>query len=169
LPKDLKALKTIAHDHYLECPVLENIERSNEIQKKVVLDQILAMGMEKVGFLGVSFKGGTDDLRNSPIVDIIEVLLGKGYAIKIYDRNVNFSKLMGANKDYILKKIPFISKFIVNSADELLDSSDLIVIVNKEKEFVDILNNVSDQKAIYDLVNYDFDGKNKKNYSGIAW
>ena len=81
LPKDLRALKTIAHDHYIECPVLETIERSNEYQKKVVLEQIIQFGKEKIGFLGLSFKDGTDDLRNSPILDVIEILLGKGLGL----------------------------------------------------------------------------------------
>ena len=112
LPKDLKALKTLAHDYYLECPVLENISRSNEQQIKNVSDQILKFNKEKIGFLGLSFKPGTDDLRSSPIIDIIEQLLGKGFDILIYDKHVHISKLTGANKQYILERIPFISKFI---------------------------------------------------------
>ena len=106
LPKDLKALRTIAHDFYLESPVLENIEKSNELQKNIVYDQILNFSKEKVSFLGLSFKAGTDDLRNSPIIDIIERLLGKGFDVKIFDKNVHLSRLTGANKEYILKKIP---------------------------------------------------------------
>jgi GDP-mannose 6-dehydrogenase len=170
LPKDLKALKTIAHDHYLECPVLETIERSNEFQKKVVLEQIIEFGKEKIGFLGLSFKSGTDDLRNSPILDVIEILLGKGFDVRIYDKNVHFSKLMGANKEYILKKIPFVSKFLVKNLDALIDHSEVIVVVNREKEFEDILNRLAPERLIYDLVNIDFEGKNRmKNYVGLAW
>lgn len=170
LPKDLKALATLAHDSYLECPIIENIEKSNELQRKVVFNQILDFGKAKLGFLGLSFKPGTDDLRNSPIIDIIEQLLGKGFDIKIYDRNVHLSHLMGANKAYILAKIPFISKFIVNDSSELIDNSEVIIVVNREEEFREILNKMPKEKIIYDLVNIDFEGKrSKENYKGIAW
>jgi GDP-mannose 6-dehydrogenase len=170
LPKDLKALRAIAHDNYLNYPVLESIERSNENQKKVVLEQIMQFEKENIGFLGLSFKGGTDDLRNSPILDIIEILLGKGYNIRIYDNNIHFSKLMGANKDYILKKIPYVSKFIVNNSDVIIDHSDVIVVVNFEEEFETILNKIPDDKIVYDLVNINFEKKQSiKNYTGIAW
>jgi len=170
LPKDLNALKTIAHDHYVECPALESIQRSNEFQKKVVLEQILQFEKNKIGFLGLSFKGGTDDLRNSPILDIIERLLGKGFDIRIYDQNVHFSELMGANREYILKKIPYVSKFIVETSAEIIAHADLIVIVNKEKEFETILTEVPEHKILYDLVNIDVPNKHlRKNYTGIAW
>jgi GDP-mannose 6-dehydrogenase len=170
LPKDLKALRTIAHDQYLGCPVLENIERSNEFQKKLVLDNLLKLSKEKIGFLGLSFKGGTDDLRNSPIIDIIENLLGKGFDIRIYDKNVYFAKLFGANREYILSKIPYISNFMVEEPDELINNSDVIVVVNNEKVFSDILDKAPEDKVIYDLVKINFKNKKKfKNYRGVAW
>lgn len=170
LPKDLRALRTIAHDSYIECPVLENIERSNELQKTVVLNHIVNSGKQKIGFLGLSFKAGTDDLRNSPIVDILEQLLGKGFDVRIFDRNVHLSQLTGANREYILKKIPYISRFIIDDPKEIIDRSDLIVVVNKEQEFCEILEKVPGGKLIYDLVNVDFENKTKnKNYTGIAW
>ena len=170
LPKDLKALKTIAHDHYLECPVLENIERSNDAQKKIVLDRIVEFNKKNIGFLGLSFKAGTDDLRNSPIIDTMEQLLGKGYNIKIYDKDVHFSKLIGANREYILSKIPFIAKFLTNDLDEVVESSDVIIIVNREDELLDLHEKISEDKIIYDLVNINLKNRSKyKNYTGIAW
>jgi GDP-mannose 6-dehydrogenase len=136
----------------------------------VVLKQILQFEKDKIGFLGLSFKGGTDDLRNSPILDIIEILLGKGLDIRIYDQNVRFSELMGANREYILKKIPYVSKFIVETSAEIIAHADVIVIVNKEKEFETILTEVPEHKILYDLVNIDVPNKQlRKNYSGIAW
>ncbi len=170
LPKDLKALKTIAHDHYLECPVLENIERSNDAQKKIVLDRIVEFNKKNIGFLGLSFKAGTDDLRNSPIIDTMEQLLGKGYNIKIYDKDVHFSKLIGANREYILRKIPFIAKFLTNDLDEVVESSDVIIIVNREDELLNLHEKISEDKIIYDLVNINLKHRSKyKNYTGIAW
>jgi len=170
LPKDLKALATIAHDFYLESPVIESIEKSNEVQRGVVLNKLLQLNKNKIGFLGLSFKGGTDDLRNSPIIDVIEQLLGKGFEIRIFDKNVHFAQLMGANREYILQKIPYISKFIVDDPDKLVQASEILVVVNKEKEFAEILEKAPEDTLIYDLVNIDFKGKeNNSNYVGIAW
>ena len=139
LPKDLRALKTIAHDHYINCHLIESIERSNEYQKEIVYNQIMELNVSRIGFLGLSFKANTDDLRNSPILDIIERLLGKGFDVKIYDKNVHFSQLLGANRDYILNKIPFISKFVTDKYDDVVKYSKAIVVVNNSSEFIDIL------------------------------
>lgn len=170
LPKDLKALRTIAHDHYIECPVLEAVERSNDNQKKLVFDHIIQFNKAKIGFLGLSFKGGTDDLRNSPIIDIIELLLGKGLDIRIYDKSVHFSKLLGANREYVLKKIPYVSKFIVGEPEDLIQHSEVLVVVNKEEEFKKILEVIPENVIVYDLINLDFKNRDKlKNYTGISW
>jgi hypothetical protein len=96
------------------------------------LEQIIDFGKRKIGFLGLSFKEGTDDLRNSPIVDILEKLLGKGFEIRIYDKSVSLAKLVGGNKDYILKRIPFISRFLADDESEVVSRSEVIVVVNKE-------------------------------------
>lgn len=151
LPKDLKALRTIAHDHYLQTPVLEAVERSNELQKDLVFRKILESGKQNVGFIGLAFKAGTDDLRESPIVDVIERLLGKGFNIRIYDPHVLISQLTGANKDYILKKIPYISRFITNDLVETAQSAELLVIVNQIPEIEQTLMKLSSNKSIYDL------------------
>lgn len=170
LPKDLKALKTIAHDNYLDCHLIESIERSNEHQKDIVCSQIMQLNVSNLGFFGLSFKADTDDLRNSPILDIIERLLGKGYGVKIYDKNVHFSQLMGANKEYVLKKIPFISKFVTNDYREVLNYSQAVIIVNNSSEFKEILPELPEEKIIFDLVNMEFNGRaNRKNYRGASW
>ena len=170
LPKDLKALCTIAHDLYLECPVLENISKSNELHTRHVLEQIMEFGKRRVGFLGLSFKAGTDDLRNSPIIGIIEQLLGKGYEIRIYDKNVHVARLTGANKEFILARIPFISEFLVEEPDKVIRQCDVIVVVNWEREFSEMLNKVRDETIVLDLVNLDSDRiKGIKTYCGLAW
>jgi GDP-mannose 6-dehydrogenase len=153
LPKDLKALQTIAHDHYLNCPVLESIGPSNEHQKDMALQDIQRFGCRKVGFLGLSFKAGTDDLRESPIIDVIERLLGKGYDLKIYDRHVHLARLVGANREYIVKKIPFISNFISDDLAAVLAHADLVVVVNKEPGLKEALLALPAEKPIYDLAN----------------
>jgi GDP-mannose 6-dehydrogenase len=169
LPKDLKAIKTIAHDFYMDCPLIENIEKSNENQKEIAFNRILTYGKKNVGFLGLSFKFGTDDLRGSPIIDIIERLLGKGFNVLIYDKNVRLSQLIGANRKFILDKIPYISNFITDDPVELIEKSDVIVIVNKEEEFKNVVEKIPEKKFIYDLVRLDVTGRKKNNYDGIAW
>jgi len=169
LPKDLKALRTIAHDHYLQTPVLEAIEHSNELQKELVFKRILEFGLQNVGFIGLAFKAGTDDLRDSPIVDVIERLLGKGFNIRIYDPHVHVAQLTGANRDYILKRIPFISRFITDDLAETARSSELLVIVNKGPEIEQALTTHFAGKAIYDLAGLRPAGVTGPRYSGIAW
>jgi GDP-mannose 6-dehydrogenase len=171
LPKDLKALQTIAHDLYLNCPVIENISKSNDYQKQLAYDEIIGFNKRKIGFLGISFKAGTDDLRYSPIIDIMERLVGQGFELSVFDRNVHLAKLLGANRTYILNKLPMISKFITDDPAQFIKNSELIVIVNKEQEFKIILDEASkNEKIIYDLVNFDFTNRqNYNNYFGIAW
>jgi GDP-mannose 6-dehydrogenase len=170
LPKDLRALATIAHDKYLKCPVIEGIAESNELHKEMVFKKIVAAGKHKIGFLGLSFKAGTDDLRNSPIIDVIEKLLGKGFDVRICDANVHLAQLKGANRNYILSRIPYIARFITDDAAQVVDHSELLVVVNNEPSFADALARVNGHKVVYDLVNLDFDGKAApRHYSGVAW
>jgi GDP-mannose 6-dehydrogenase len=170
LPKDLKALNTLAHDLYIKSPVIENINISNELQKNTVLDDIIGFEKQKLGFLGLSFKAGTDDLRNSPIVEVIESLLGKGYDIKVYDRNIHLSQLIGANKEYILQKIPLISRFISNDINTVVNGSEVIIVVNNEPEFKNLIPDIAGDKIVYDLINIDYANKvNNPNYRGLAW
>ena len=158
LPKDLKALRTIAHDHYLECPVIESVARSNQNQKDLVCQEIIDFDVQEIGILGLSFKAGTDDLRESPIVDVLELLLGKGFNIKIYDRHVHLSKIQGANREFILKRIPFISRFITDNLTEVIDHAKLVVVVNQEPEVLRALATASGSKIIYNLATQSVSG-----------
>jgi GDP-mannose 6-dehydrogenase len=164
LPKDLKALCTIAHDLYVRCPVLESIHTSNELQKEMVLSRVLSLGKRRIGFLGLSFKAGTDDLRSSPIIDVLEKLLGKGYQISVYDKNVQLSELMGTNRAYILEKIPLISRFIASNPMSVIESSDVIVVVNHDGEYSDLVADASQGKVVYDLTRIT-DGVYASNYA----
>lgn len=167
LPKDLKALQTIAHDLYLSSPVLSSIHLSNENQKKRLLDMILAKGVKHVGLLGLSFKRGTDDLRYSPMVNIAESLLGKGISLKIYDKNVNLSKLTGTNKDYIDEHISHLSELISDDLAGVVEESELVVIAHKEPEF-EYMSTRYPNKIFIDLVKIK-EGGNNGNYEGICW
>ena len=168
LPKDSKALRTLAHDKYVEVPVINAINPSNELQKKIAVDIIESKGRRKIGILGLSFKAGTDDLRNSPIVDVAQTLHGKGYELHIYDRNVRISQLTGTNADFIAAKLPHLHEIITDNLDEVCSACDVLVITNKEKEFADVPAKYP-HKCIVDLVRQfkaiDYDG----NYEGISW
>ena len=168
LPKDMKALMTLAHDHYVEVPVIEAIGESNELQKRRAVQLIMAQGQRKVGILGLSFKSGTDDLRCSPIVDVVESLLGKGFEIRIYDKNVKVSELTGTNKDFIMAKIPHLQHFVTDNLETVCRESDVLVVTNKEKEFAEILEHYPN-KTVVDLVRQwkevDYEG----HYEGLSW
>lgn len=168
LPKDSKALRTLAHDYYVTTPVISAIDPSNELQKKIAVDIIESKGRRKVGVLGLSFKAGTDDLRNSPIVDVIEVLYGKGYEIHIYDKNVRVSQLTGTNADFIAAKLPHLHDIISDDLDAVCNACDVLVITNKEKEFADVPEKYPN-KYIVDLVRQFKEVDYAGNYEGISW
>lgn len=135
LPKDLRALSYAARANDLKLPILESVLPSNEMQVIRGLKLILERGNLRVGILGFSFKAGTDDLRESPMIEVIERLIGKGFDLRIYDRNVNIAALTGANRDFILNRIPHISRLMVPSAEEVLAWAHTIVIGNDDPDF----------------------------------
>lgn len=169
LPKDLRALRLIAHDNYVDTPVINAIEPSNKYQKQRLVDMITDKGIKKIGILGFSFKPGTDDLRESPIVEVAEVLLGKGYDLKVHDKNVHLSNLIGRNKQYVNEKIPHLEKIITDDLDEVISSSDLIVVANKEEQYADLPSRYP-EKDIIDLVRIKGGFEtNSKRYEGFCW
>lgn len=168
LPKDMKALKTLAHDHYVDVPVIEAIGESNELQKRRAVQLIMAQGKRKVGILGLSFKAGTDDLRCSPIVDVVESLLGKGFEIRIYDKNVKVSELTGTNKDFIMAKIPHLQHFVSDDLETVCRESDVLVVTNKEKEFASVME-LYPNKIIVDLVRQWKEINYAGHYEGLSW
>jgi len=166
LTKDLKALNAVSHDFYLNTPVLNAIENSNKEHIKKVISLIEHTSKKNIGFLGLSFKGGTDDLRSSPIVKVIEQILGKGFHIKIYDKYVNLSRLMGSNKSYIESKLPHINNLLIENINTVIHHANLIIIVNKE-EYLESLN-IPEDKYILDLTRINaLEGH--PNYNGICW
>lgn len=169
LPKDLRALMYKAKTLDVELPILNSIIPSNHLQIERGLRMIMEKKNKKVGILGFSFKAGTDDLRESPMVEVIERLLGKGYEISIYDRNVELASLIGANRDYILNHIPHISKLMVSSVEEILSTSDTVVIGNNDIEFSDILTKVNDGQVVVDLVRIEDARSEEGKYDGICW
>ena len=125
---------------------------SNRLQVQHAIDRIVETGKKKVGLLGFSFKAGTDDLRESPMVILAEALLGKGYQLTIYDRNVSLARLVGANKQYIEEQIPHLSRHLCESIDEVIDQSEVIVVGNASPEFSDAIMRCRPDQIVIDLV-----------------
>jgi GDP-mannose 6-dehydrogenase len=169
LPKDLRALAYAAKSHDLELPILNSILPSNDLQVARGLKLIMEKGKKRIGILGFSFKPGTDDLRESPMIEIIERLTGKGYDVRIYDRNVQIASLVGANRDFILNRIPHISRLMVESMDAVLNHAETIVIGHKEKEFEKVPELLSEGQSLVDFVCISNSGKNHGAYDGICW
>jgi len=168
LPKDVRALTYKARSLDLDLPILNAILPSNERQIERGLRMILGKGSKRIGILGFSFKAGTDDLRESPMVEVIERLLGKGHDLRIYDRNVKLAGLVGANRDYILHRIPHISRLMVESIDDVLGFAETIVIGNGDKEFRDVPGRLRDGQSVIDFVRVTDSVSNNK-YDGICW
>ncbi|MEN3293812.1 MAG: GDP-mannose 6-dehydrogenase [Burkholderiales bacterium] len=167
LPKDVRALTYKAKSLDLELPVLNAILPSNRRQVEKGLRMIISKGRPRIGVLGFSFKAGTDDLRESPMIDVIESLLGKGYELKLYDSNVKLAALMGANQDYIMNRISHISKLMTASMDEVLDFADTVVIGNNAPEFRDVASRLKSGQVVVDLVR--ILPHRDEAYDGICW
>jgi GDP-mannose 6-dehydrogenase len=169
LPKDLRAMAYQAKQRDLQLPILTSILPSNEMQIARGLQLILETGNRKIGVLGFSFKAGTDDLRESPMIEVIERLIGKGYDLRIYDKNVNIASLVGANRDFILNRIPHISRLMVKRVDTVLEHAQTIVIGNKDPEFQNVLERLREDQAVVDLVRISSRRSEKGKYDGICW
>jgi GDP-mannose 6-dehydrogenase len=170
LPKDVRALTYKARTLDLDVPILNAILPSNERQIERGIRMITEKNGKRVGVLGFSFKAGTDDLRESPVVELIERLLGKGYELRLYDRNVQLASLVGANRDYILNRIPHISRLMVDEVDQVLEFADTVVIGNGAREFKGIIDRLRDGQQLVDLVRINPELRSDASrYDGICW
>jgi len=169
LPKDLRALAYRAKMRDLDLPIINSILESNDLQVARGLQLIMDKGHKRVGVLGFSFKAGTDDLRESPVIEVTERLLGKGYDLRIYDRNVNIASLVGANRDFILNRIPHISRLMVDGIDAVLDHAQTVVIGNQDPEFGSVPQRLRDDQVLVDFVRVTSRRSEAGKYDGICW
>ena len=143
--------------------------QSNERQIERAINMVLQTGRKNIGVLGLSFKQGTDDLRESPIVTVIERLLGKGLRVSIYDRDVQLARVFGANKQYIEREIPHISELMRPEIESVVSTSEVIVIANKSDEYRQIAESLRNDQTVIDLVRLFDSAPPAGNYSGIGW
>ena len=169
LPKDLRALLSKARSLDVSAPILSAILPSNDQQIERGVRAVIEAGNRKVGILGLAFKAGTDDLRESPVVELVERLIGKGFNLRVYDRNVNLARVSGANRSYILKRIPHISRLMVPSVEAVVEHSDTIVIGNASPEAKELPKLVTDSQLVIDLVRISDAQSVEGVYEGICW
>lgn len=169
LPKDLRAITYKAKELDVEVPLLNSILVSNRQQIERAVDAVLQTGRKSVGVLGLSFKSGTDDLRESPMVTLIEALIGKGLKLSIFDDDVEMARLFGANKQYIEREIPHISQLMRPDLGEVIDGSEVIIIGKKENKFRVLSEKLNNGRVILDLVRlFDLEDQ-RKSYQGMCW
>jgi len=169
LPKDVRALAYKAKLLDVKVPIIDAILPSNDEQIERGIRAVTEKASKKIGILGFSFKAGTDDLRESPMVELVERLIGKGYDLRVYDSNVRIASIVGANRDYILNHIPHISKLMVNTIDEVLDHAGTVVIGNGSPEFREVPRLLRENQQIVDLVRISDTKSVEGIYDGICW
>lgn len=168
LPKDVRALSYQARQLDLKLPILNAILDSNEQHLQRALEMVTRHGRRRLGVLGLSFKPGTDDLRESPMVELVERLLGKGYDLKIYDRNVSLSRLTGANKESILRQVPHLEKLLCATQEEVVAHGEILIASHQSPEFEAAIRQPLPGQLVVDFARLS-SGRSTGSYDGIAW
>jgi GDP-mannose 6-dehydrogenase len=169
LPKDLRVMNAMAHSFGIDVPVLSAISYSNKLQIEQALNMVIASGKKRVGVLGLAFKVGTDDLRESPVVEFMERLLGKGYELIAHDKNVMVSSLMGANKQFVESYFPHLARLLVQDIEEVRRKAEIIVVTQRTPEYQELIKEMLPTKIVIDLVRLFDHVPDSDNYHGISW
>ncbi len=169
LSKDLRALASRAGTRNLELPILTAILPSNEKQIARGVQLIADAGHRRVGILGFSFKAGTDDLRESPVIEVIGRLIQAGFDLRIYDQNVSMARLVGSNREFILKHIPHISGLMVEGMSAVLEHAQTVVIGNNDPAFQSAPQCLREDQVLVDFVGMSHPTRDKSRYAGICW
>ncbi|MEL6985777.1 MAG: UDP binding domain-containing protein, partial [Actinomycetota bacterium] len=169
LPKDVRAMTHHARTHDVDLPLLYNLTASNESHLERALKLILDTGVRDVAILGLSFKAGTDDLREAPMVEVAERLIGKGLKLSIYDHNVSLARLTGANARYIHDHLPHIGELLIDDVDRAIEGAEAVVIGNSNPAFADVVAGLDPEIHVIDLVRVIEDGTDLPRYQGLGW
>jgi len=168
LPKDVRALTYRANQMDVKHPLLSSIMSSNNEQVAKAFNIVTGYGRRKISMLGLSFKANTDDLRESPLVELAELLIGKGYDLRIFDRNVDYARTNGANREYINQRIPHLSNLMDSDLRGVVEHGDVLVVGNNDELFETVIAEVPEGKRVVDLVGF---MKTTSNgvLEGICW
>src|SRR5690606_17267371 len=153
-PKDVRALSYRASQWDVESPLISSLMRSNVAQIQHAYELIARHDKRKIALLGLSFKAGTDDLRESPLVELAEILIGKGFELSIFDSNVEYARVHGANREYIESRIPHVSSLLKSDFDAVIANADIIVLGNGDERFRALAQQPPQGKKIVDLVGF---------------
>jgi GDP-mannose 6-dehydrogenase len=167
LPKDLGGLIYLGTRNFVDIPMLSSVPDTNEAIKRKAINFVLSKGVKKVAILGLSFKEGTDDLRFSPYVDIAEGLIGKGIQVKIYDKNIAYTNLLGINKSYIDEHLPHIGKLLKDNIEDSIEDAEVVIVSHKKEEFIDLPKSYPD-KSFIELTRNNH-SEIYSNLEGINW
>jgi GDP-mannose 6-dehydrogenase len=170
LPKDLRAIHQRARSHDLDLPVLDSIMRSNDRHVEEAIHLVERMKKRRVGVLGLSFKAGTDDLRESPILRVIGTLVGKGYSVLLHDPNIDMERVLGANRQFVEDEVPYLPERLRAKLEDVLRESDVIVVANGSQEYRGVGGMLRADQTLVDLV-HAVDPKSVAHgeYHGLAW
>jgi len=171
LPKDLRALVHSARENDLRMPLLESILPSNAEHIERVVEKVMHSGKRRVGVLGLSFKAGTDDLRESPLVHLVKRLLGEGCQIQIWDKNVMLGKLVGSNRQFIDEYIPHIGMLLKEDVSDVVRGAEVILVGSRAVDREVLLGTLKPDQLVIDLVNLEKLRRPQGNwgYEGICW
>jgi GDP-mannose 6-dehydrogenase len=169
LPKDLRALRALGRRNDVATPLFDAVLQANELQIRKAFDMVEQTGLRRIGLLGLTFKPGTDDLRESPLVELAERLHGKGYELRIYDRNIELPRLVGANRDYAAAHLSHLSSMMVGSLDEVTRNSDVIIVGNGDSAFRAVADGLGGDQTVIDLVRVRQGLNSNGHYNGISW
>lgn len=169
LPKDLRAITYKAKELDIDAPLLNSVLVSNRRQVERAIELVLQTNRKNIGILGLSFKSGTDDLRESPMVTLIETLIGKGLNLSIYDRDVELAKVFGANKEYIEREIPHISSLMKREIDEVIERAEVIIIGKRAGEYGRLKEKLNNGRVVIDLVRLLEVKERRPSYQGLCW
>jgi len=170
LPKDLKALNRRLKETHITAPVIGSILPSNEEHVRHATTLIEKTGSKNIGILGMSFKAETDDLRGSPVVKIVEMLVGKGCGVVVYDGNLDLDRIMGTNRRFLDEEVPYLPSILRSSMKEIVDQCEVVVVANKSSEFREVIRMMRPDQTLVDLVGIVEDGSRVKGkYIGICW
>lgn len=169
LPKDLRALLYRAKDRDVDCPMLSAALRSNQQQIERAVRMVESTGRKKIGILGLAFKASTDDVRESPVVTLVETLVGRGYQVCVFDDTVDPKRLVGANRLFLERELPHIASLMRPSIDHVVSEAEVVVVANSSSAFRNVGNAIREDQMLIDLAGTARNGHRAERYDGINW
>jgi GDP-mannose 6-dehydrogenase len=169
LPKDLRTLTYRARAAGVRVPVLDVVLGSNREHIDLALRKVNELGGRKIALLGLAFKSGTDDLRESPMLELVERLLGKGHTVVVHDEHISPTRLTGSNREYVMEKLPHIASLLVEDLAEAVSDADIVIVAHSNAAFSDLISQVRSDQIVLDLTGVARPSEPAQNYVGLTW